>query len=201
MLICFVVDRLSPSPESPEDGERTLRPGYRIAAGALSVVLIAIGGASLADGSLASFLMLACGPQSQEVKPAVTEAQLSHRRDLDGQVIAALKDAGSDLSQAHEIEHHFVCENRALAMRRLGDAHARRGDLTQALSAFRAAQASAEALERRGTGSSGRFQRALAPRTLRQACHLLPATRKVRCQWRPQERFLRPAQGRWSTNR
>jgi regulator of RNase E activity RraB len=42
----------------------------------------------------------------------VTNADLSRQKQGDREVIAALKDAGSDLSKPHSLEHHFVSPSR-----------------------------------------------------------------------------------------
>lgn len=47
----------------------------------------------------------------------VSVKDLERQRAKDEQVLAALENAGSDLSKPHRLEHHFECANRAQADR------------------------------------------------------------------------------------
>jgi regulator of RNase E activity RraB len=45
----------------------------------------------------------------------VSDSDLASQKEADLKVIGALRDAGSDLSKPHNIEHHFVCSSGAVA--------------------------------------------------------------------------------------
>ena len=70
----------------------------------LSLLIVFVASCSGADGPESDS---ALGPVSAEVQ--------GEQAYDDARVLRALADAGSDLSQAHDLEHHFVCTEPAAA--------------------------------------------------------------------------------------
>lgn len=59
-----------------------------------------------------SFLFSSSGDEPNNVK---TKQETAQRQNKDRQTIKALRDAGSNLSKPHTLEHHFVTYERAKA--------------------------------------------------------------------------------------